>query len=633
MLCPEDRQTRRRPRQPWVLKEGHVAQLDRPGPKSRGPRTSRPQPDVELLCEAGPADSVVWADVRVGGSSGRNPPEASLSSSCCVFVQAKQIDPLTLNIYLNRFDALGPTTVHAVLFASFFRAFRTHWQRQKMVQLRMWALLILSLAHPTRLLPELRFLCLLMHLLSGILVQLGLWTAKCIRYPTRKFSPTRVIPGCVRRRCGILRCCTLRACSGHTKCQTPQTGGCHPVQPGSSPKSPPKLFVGLWVLVWFALLVPNNSAPARPPNIDPQPAPIDPPSMLRAHGNLAHQLTATRKRSFKRAQAKALKDGSVRYRGRMHTVNSLALRQVGSSQPLRSSPPPCKQHPHNLRIVTWNSGGMHAARYEEVLAWLEQERNSHRPVHVLCVQETKWAQDSEYSTDRWHIVHSGSGRASAGILFFVCKTVASPQQLKHAALIPGRVVHLRIHGHPTVDLLGVYQHAWASSQQPQRPLEHGTQVHQSLLQSRARIWQTIESWTRAIPASNQLLILGDLNCTLLPQEPHVGQGIAHHQTRPHADQPILQSMVEALGLTALNTWGRQGRCSGTYLHFQQSVVQIDFMLARLPCQPQQRNARALHRAPVVHPTGLRHVPVSGHPLKWQPPSTPDVMHPAQHLIR
>ena len=304
--------------------------------------------------------------------------------------------------------------------------------------------------------------------------------------------------------------------------------------------------------------------------------------------------------------------GPYGYRGRTHTANSLALGQIGSSQPLRPSQSPCTPHPRSLRIVTWNSGGMHAARYEEVLAWLEQERRSHRPVHVLCVQETKWAQDSEYSTDRWHVVHSGSGKASAGILFFIYRTVASPQQLKHAALIPGRVVHLRVQGRPAVDLLGVYQHAWASSPQPQRMSEQGEPAHHSLLQSRARVWQTIESWTRAIPTSNQLLILGDLNCTLLPHEPYVGPGIAHHQTRPHPDQPILQSMVEALGLTAMNTWGRRGRCSGTYLHFQQSAVQIDFMFTRLPCQPQQRNAKALHRAPVVHPTGLRHVPVAGH---------------------
>ena len=115
---------------------------------------------------------------------------------------------------------------------------------------------------------------------------------------------------------------------------------------------------------------------------------------------------------------------------------------------------------------------------------------------------------------------------------------------------------------------------------------------QQLLQSRARVWTAIAQWVRSTPARHQLVILGDMNCTLRPQEPHVGLGVAHHKTFPHPDQNDFQMLVEALGLVALNTWGRAGRTSSTYLHLQHSVVQLDFVLVRPPCQPRAKCSKA-----------------------------------------
>ena len=433
---------------------------DRPGPKSGGSRTCLPQLHDDTAFQAGQVGSVARADVRVGGSCGRNPPEAQPKRILSFTSTAKPHDPDPIVIYLNRYGALGPTIVNAVIFACFFSQFCTCWQRQTLQKFRLGAALIPSLAHPTRLPLEYQVFCLLTQLFGGVLVQLGLLTYSKLSSRTLKYLPTRVFSGCVRRRRSVMHPSRVNSCWCPARQQPFTQGGCHqpkqvtPLRPTCGPLR------RFWVLLGFLWVQPVQAAFSAP-TIHPSPNPTaaQPLKQLRAHGNLATQLTASRKRSFKRAQAKALKEGTVRYRGRTHTVSSLALQRVTSQVPSRLAPRP--QNPNDLRFVTWNCGGLHAAKYEEVLAWLEQERASCRPVHILCVQETKWAQDSEFSNEGWHVVHSGSGRANEGIAFFVSREIATTAQLQHAALIPGRMAHLRIRGSPIIDLLGVYQHAWA----------------------------------------------------------------------------------------------------------------------------------------------------------------------------
>ena len=207
------------------------------------------------------------------------------------------------------------------------------------------------------------------------------------------------------------------------------------------------------MLLWVLVLTQITAAPSM--DVPPQPV------LRRAHGVLARELTTACKRSFKRAQTRAMRDGSTQYRGRCHTPASLSLQYVGKAAPKPVLAP--SLHTNSCRFVTWNAGGVHAVRYAEILAWLEAERASGNPVHVLCVQESKWAQDSEFSNDHWHIIHSGTGNATGGVLFFVSRQLAAAPQLKHAALIPGRVLHLRIYAQTVIDVLGVYQHAWTNT--------------------------------------------------------------------------------------------------------------------------------------------------------------------------
>ena len=167
-----------------------------------------------------------------------------------------------------------------------------------------------------------------------------------------------------------------------------------------------------------------------------------------------------------------------------------------------------------------------------------------------------------------------------------------------------------------LDLLGVYQHAWVS----QAKLQNVTadSATQKLLQARHRIWDAVRFWARAVPQRNVLVMLGDFNCSLRTCLPHIGSGLAPHKHLQHPDQHEFQALVQHCGLVALNTFGHAGRPSGTYLHFNSHVVQIDFILTRLPCHQSAKQARPIPHAEVVHPTGLRHVPVATY-LSVAPP--------------
>ena len=149
--------------------------------------------------------------------------------------------------------------------------------------------------------------------------------------------------------------------------------------------------------------------------------------ILQAHGASAQRLTQCQKRSFKRAQVRALRDGQTSYRGRIHTPASLSLAQPYSRTLTRRKDSQAKpaQDPISgyIRVLTWNCGGLNALRYSEVLEWLRQLRQ-HTPVDVVCLQETRWRDCSEVTSSEWHCIHSGSGNSHAGVLFMIHRSFA-----------------------------------------------------------------------------------------------------------------------------------------------------------------------------------------------------------------
>ena len=454
----------------------------------------------------------------------------------------------------------------------------------------------------------------------------------------QSWHPTRQCSGQYRRRPGLIRLPhrlrdllprhpKLNLCtkSPHYAVPPNPATGSRPTCTTSSPVIGPCL---ARLVPWVCLLCrstghPLHSSSTHPAYVAGPSEPLRP--AFRAHHQFVQRLAPARKRSFRRAQQRAVRDGYAWYKGQRHTPESLSIRPLAhTSRPATntsSTPNTATYATSNFRMVTWNSGGLHAVRYQEFLGWLDQQADAANAVaspsgpstpifQLACLQETHWPQSSEYRYKNWTMIHSGSGSSIGGVLFAVSARLVSQQLVRHAEIIPGRVLHVRLETNPPIDVLGVYQVAWNlqrkdDSGQPSQPCINV----EDLLQKRASVWQAVRRWLASVPKRNALYVIGDFNCTLMPSTPNVGTGIAHHTALVHKDQTTFQRIVTDYGLTAFNTWGKAGKSAQTFLRPPNHGVQIDFILGRLPGTPQARTAHAVPEAPVVHPTGMRHVPV------------------------
>ena len=127
--------------------------------------------------------------------------------------------------------------------------------------------------------------------------------------------------------------------------------------------------------------------------------------------------------------------------------------------------------------------------------------------------------------------------------------------VKHAEVESGQVLHLRLESNPSIDILGVYQHAWNLAK---AEFQHQAQSpEQLLLQKRQGIWRKLQGWVSSIPKRNQMVFLGDFNSSLQPQLPNIGLGVgpAHLHKK---DSQSLQSLDCHAGLNVVNSWSRPG---------------------------------------------------------------------------
>ena len=266
----------------------------------------------------------------------------------------------------------------------------------------------------------------------------------------------------------------------------------------------------------------------------------------------------TRKRSWIRACLRALKDGHSWYRGQ-----SLSRQQIPASlmplleaqmreQSLKAdhgfgmtSKPPAtnhnrKQTPSNrLLIMQWNAGGLSSSRYHELCHWLEIQQ-----VSIALIQETRWHHTMEWQDSKWLGVHSGAAKESAGVMVLIRRTVISQTNLAWKEVVPGRVLHVRLHGRVRhYDLLNVYQYTSGKAHLDKRKW---------IL---AEVMRLIEN----LPRRNQFFMGGDFNCHLPKIPDLVGtESYVWEQERvrgtQHDDSKSLQNLVIRLRLVALNTW-------------------------------------------------------------------------------
>ena len=579
------------------------------------------------VCSAG--------DVRVGGNRGRCPPEAIMPSPNDFPKLAKPNDPFSRTFHRQSVCPLLTLQTSLMgcfpMFIEFHPTITSTWHHlgasrdAHQASLRADGRSVSTGADPQASALSLSVL-LSMHVLLGSTRQT----------PPRPWTCTRCRPGSYRRRPGAICRRALqsrRPDTAERSSDGPEAMPQHATA-GPTPRMIKQTFRNIWFFSILGRGVSMQNAGARVVDLHPhQPALRTQPSQIAAYGHLAARLSTARKRSFKRAQLRVMRDGETMYRGRRHTANSLSLRYIGQRpapprQPATPQPPP-----NSLRVITWNCGGLHSSRYAELMAWLNSSQAD--PVHVVMLQECHWPQSTEFHSDNWVHIYSGSGTSQAGVMIIVNRSLAQPHQIRFAELQPGRVLHTRIALDPPLDVLCVYQHAWSTPTGSARSTSARDTARTELLNRRSHIWRLVDNWVRAVPARNALLIGGDMNASLSTAMPNVGHGTQPHKF-PHSDQFEFQQLVVSNGLIAMNTWGRSGQHSGTYLGTNHSV-QIDYLLTRLPSSEASRRARALRQAPIVHPTGMRHVPVTGYvPRPTAPRSQPSAhLRPLEvhHMLR
>ena len=311
------------------------------------------------------------------------------------------------------------------------------------------------------------------------------------------------------------------------------------------------------------------------------------------------------KRSYKRAVKRASRFGVTTYLGRTFTAKQLRARYQPDNADRSSPSPQVETSAHNLRILYWNAGGLHASRHAELKHWLHIQDEHTRP-DLVVITETHWPTTMEYPATDWQAVHTGAGQSQGGILVLVHNSVCPAHDIRYNELKPGRLLHVRIslQKRPAIDVLAVYQHAWNP--------DGGDGDRQAritrLLANRSDIWDRISKWARSVPARNLLLV----NCPLQRETTHVGRGTPPLPTGHHyKDQFRLQDLLRDHGLCALNTWGKAGSHSVTFKPLKGTGTQIDFYLMRCrQTTPQALCASTLLNFPLLPETGVYHLPIT-----------------------
>ena len=125
-------------------------------------------------------------------------------------------------------------------------------------------------------------------------------------------------------------------------------------------------------------------------------------------------------------------------------------------------------------------------------------------------------------------------------------SLATVDTIGYEEVIPGRILHVRLHAHKrAIDVVATYQY-----------VDHPSRKTQ---EQRTLVWDTLSNYLDNMPKRNQLVCLGDYNCSLPARAPWVGTASfrwgQHRYFGPqHSDQESFLQLLQRHGLTALNTW-------------------------------------------------------------------------------
>ncbi|CAE7332912.1 unnamed protein product, partial [Symbiodinium microadriaticum] len=329
-----------------------------------------------------------------------------------------------------------------------------------------------------------------------------------------------------------------------------------------------------------------------------------------------------RKRALRRAIERAHNstDGYTWYKGRRLHHQQLCSGKFRQEQPKIQTQQTLKnqREARTLRMISWNTGGLHSARYNEVLVWLDAQASAGRPVDLLFLQETHWKQDYEYVATpvegkalQYRVIHS-AGDDKAGLMCMIRTGIVPDSRIRHHALLPGRLLHIRLMFPTPVDIMNTYQFAW----NPNKAVGEGHDTKykvDTLMRQRRRVWKQLEQWLRGTPHRHGCLIVGDLNTPVVSEPPVSGTGIVDNQRTQQQDQETFQEMLRSHHCSVLNSWSASGWKARTFIppgpDDRKQGTQIDFFIARGVMDTAMSRQATPFDAPFVPTTGCRHRPL------------------------
>ena len=300
------------------------------------------------------------------------------------------------------------------------------------------------------------------------------------------------------------------------------------------------------------------------------------------------------KRSFRRAVRRAATNGFTWYRGRLYSASQMG---TYSSQPTLPTPttshlnPKRSQHRSRMTVFNWNAGGLSRADWDMFQQWIETQT-----IDLVSIQETHWKYTSEWLQSNYFAVHSGGPDGHSGILCLISKRLCNQNDLAWTELVPGRLVHIRIHGlRKHIDFICLYQHVHAITK----------------LEQREEIWHQLNGLLTKLPSKHVLVLMGDFNTSLQGSCSAVGETTYLHDGAQcsgprHRDMNTLLTTLTSHDLCALNTWTHD---AGPTYRFGDQHSRIDFICSRrMHADHTAMNVQYLWQFPLLGLTGSQHVP-------------------------
>ena len=312
-------------------------------------------------------------------------------------------------------------------------------------------------------------------------------------------------------------------------------------------------------------------------------------------------LTRTAKRSFRRALNRARTKGGAWYKGKWLPGEASEPRQSHTKERVNHHPRKVEHRMPNLGLLTWNCGCLGLGDFDELLLWLDEPSQSQ--VVVVCVQETHWKHNNEWTKGRWLCMHSHDpNHVYAGVLTMISTKLAPSHLVKFQEHVPGRLTQTRIQlGDTNLDVFNLYQFPW-NTRKP-RP---------ELLKNRAHLTASLDSALKKVSRRNLLVIMGDFNTQLAPLGRHVGTAtcIKRIEAQCAEDGESLLELLVDHDLTAANTWCVPRASRHTY-SLGDARTMIDFALVRVSmANLEVKKARPLVSFPVgASKLDGRHLPV------------------------